>query len=316
MINQTLDKPITNYSQDKFQRATLVDAIANEINLSDEGFNFLLSGEWGSGKTSILNLLEGKLSKDSRTKVVRFNPWKYLQTKDKSSVSRKLLIQVRRELGERNPEANLYESTTFDAVNWSRIVPVIFSNLLLSLIWFVIVSGLVLLIAWVFKNYFNQTLDIRTFYEDKLLIPIIAVLLPLVSATIASLRTRSSLAESIEQFEDFFNKSIEKSYFKKIIIFIDDLDRSSESDVQQILTSLFTIFEHKKCFYVVAADYRVIEPFAGAAVTRKAEEVDDAPLAKKGKEYLKKIFQFIYTIPPLPLEKLDEEVERVLKDYE
>jgi predicted KAP-like P-loop ATPase len=315
-MSSVLDKPITNINQDKFQRATLVKAIAREINNSEEGFNFLLSGEWGSGKTSILNLLDKELSRDSRVKIIRFNPWKYLQAKDRSSVSRKLLIEIRKELGERNPEGNLYESTTFDNVNWGRIIPVIFSNLVLSLIWFGIISGLVVLVAWILNAYFHQQLDIVSFYKDKLLLPIIAALIPLVSATIASLRTKSTLAESIEQFEDLFNKTVDKSYYKKILIFIDDLDRSSESDVQQILTSLFTVFENKKCFYVVAADYRVIEPFAGAAITRNADKLTDGELTKRGKEYLKKIFQFIYTIPPLPLEKLDEEVEKVLENYD
>lgn len=315
MIKATFDKPITEYNQDKFQRTTLVKAIAKEIKIAEEGFNFLLSGEWGSGKTSILNLLDKELSKDSRTKVIRFNPWKYMQAKDKASVSRKLLILIRKELGERNPEENLYESTTFDTVNWNRIIPVVFSNLALSIIWFTVISLLILLTGWVFKNYFSQILDLKNFYQEKLLVPIIAALFPLISATLASLRTRSMLAESIEQFENLFNKTIEKSYYKKVVIFIDDLDRSSESDVQQILTSLFTIFEHRKCFYVVAADYRIIEPFAGAAITRRSEQLADADLIKKGKEYLKKIFQFIYTIPPLPLEKIDEEVEKVLEIY-
>lgn len=316
MVRSTFDKPISDINEDKFQRIYLVHAIAEEVKKSDEGFNFLLSGEWGSGKTSILNLLEKDLSKDPWIKVIRFNPWKYLQAKDRSSVSRKLLIEVRKALGEKNPEANLYESTTFEIVSWNRVIPVILSNLILSVLWFGIISVFVLLIAWIFKNYFNQSLEIAQFYQDKIFIPIVAALIPLVSVTIASLRTRSILAESIEQFEDMFKKIVEKSYYKKVIIFIDDLDRSSESDVQQILTSLFTVFEHKKCFYIVAGDYRVIEPFAGAAITRRADQLDDVELAKKGKEYLKKIFQYIYTIPPLPLEKVDEEVERVLTDYE
>jgi len=315
MIKSTFDRPISTLSEDKFQRIALVRAIAREINNSDEGFNFLLSGEWGSGKTSILNLLEREFEKKTRVKIIRFNPWKYLQTKDRSSVSRKLLIEVRKALGERNPEGNLYESTTFDRVSWNRIIPVILSNLALSIIWFGVVSGLVVAVGGLL-TYFHQKINVVNFYEDKLLFPVIAALIPLISATIASLRTKSTLAESIEQFEDIFNKTVNKSYFKKILIFIDDLDRSSEADVQQILTSLFTVFENKKCFYVIAADYRVIEPFAGAAVTRNPEKFTDEQLEPKGKEYLKKIFQFIYTIPPLPLEKIDEEVEETLESYE
>ena len=35
-----------------------------------------LMGEWGSGKTSILNMTEEYL-KDSKIKIIKFNPWIY-----------------------------------------------------------------------------------------------------------------------------------------------------------------------------------------------------------------------------------------------
>lgn len=316
MEKGSFDRPITEPKEDKFHRLPLVKSIAEDIKKAGVGFNFLLSGEWGSGKTSILNLLEKELSKELSIKVIKFNPWKYLQTKEKASVSRKLLIEVRKALGDRNPEARLYEGTTFETVTWSRVMPVIFSNLLLSLIWFSVVSALIFLISWLVKNYSDPSFNIISFYKEKIFIPIIAALIPMVSATIASIKTKPSIAESIEQFEELFRKTVERTPFQKIVIFIDDLDRCSKSDIQQVLTSLFTVFEHKKCFYIVAADFRVIEPAAGASAAVGIEEPKDLKdLIKTGKEYLKKIFQFIYTIPPLPLEKVNEEVERELKKY-
>src|SRR5438067_13590608 len=75
------DVPITSPAQDRLGRAAFARYLAQAIREvpADNGFVFALHGPWGSGKTSVLNLVERELSKDSNGKssvlVVRFNPW-------------------------------------------------------------------------------------------------------------------------------------------------------------------------------------------------------------------------------------------------
>ena len=74
------DIPITNYDEDKYGATSVsneIVALAKSIECN-ESFVIGLSGPWGSGKTSILNMAEKQImaaDKDSHVTVVRFNPW-------------------------------------------------------------------------------------------------------------------------------------------------------------------------------------------------------------------------------------------------
>jgi predicted KAP-like P-loop ATPase len=57
------DKPISLQSEDKLYRKNFVTALANEISrLKDRDSSVIgLYGKWGSGKTSIIKLLDEQL---------------------------------------------------------------------------------------------------------------------------------------------------------------------------------------------------------------------------------------------------------------
>lgn len=75
------DTPIDAPEQDRLLRAPFAAQVAESIlNLNaEEGFVFSLNGPWGSGKTSIINLvlhyIEAKKADTPGIVVVRFNPW-------------------------------------------------------------------------------------------------------------------------------------------------------------------------------------------------------------------------------------------------
>jgi hypothetical protein len=69
------DRPIAGVDQDLLGRAPLVDRLADWIRDApfSDGFVIGLTGPWGSGKTSVLNLLEERLRAEAV--VVWFEPW-------------------------------------------------------------------------------------------------------------------------------------------------------------------------------------------------------------------------------------------------
>jgi hypothetical protein len=76
------DRPITSAAEDRLGRGRFVGALAAHIlrtALNDSAV-FALYGPWGSGKTSILNLVEEELSKREGVTVLRFNPWLFSGT--------------------------------------------------------------------------------------------------------------------------------------------------------------------------------------------------------------------------------------------
>ena len=79
------DRPIEHREQDRLMRGPFAEAIAQYIRTipAGNGFTVAVSGEWGSGKTSILNMVAEALEEESETiSVLRFNPWLFGGTFD------------------------------------------------------------------------------------------------------------------------------------------------------------------------------------------------------------------------------------------
>lgn len=87
------DRPVTKMTDDKLGRSYFSKVIANQIaeSPSDESYVIGLTGPWGFGKTSILNMVEQELLAGSSAYVVWFNPWMFSGTEQ-------LLTQFFREL--------------------------------------------------------------------------------------------------------------------------------------------------------------------------------------------------------------------------
>lgn len=80
------DKPIDNNKNDKLHRKTFSSQIAHAILSynSSENFTISLCGPWGSGKTSILNMIKEEINRlsndypiDKKPIIINFNPWNY-----------------------------------------------------------------------------------------------------------------------------------------------------------------------------------------------------------------------------------------------
>lgn len=69
------DHPIQSSEEDRFHRVSFAKHVANQIRFSQtiEGYVMAIQGPWGSGKTSVLNLVAQELRTD--TVILRFNPW-------------------------------------------------------------------------------------------------------------------------------------------------------------------------------------------------------------------------------------------------
>lgn len=78
------DEPIRSADQDLLGRAPFAHALTRTIERAPRGAGFVIAvtGPWGDGKTSVLNMAIEQLEERGSAQVVRFNPWLFSGTED------------------------------------------------------------------------------------------------------------------------------------------------------------------------------------------------------------------------------------------
>lgn len=90
------EEPVSEPSDDWFGRSNLVRVISDHIRKCEveKSSAIGICGEWGAGKTSVINLICKELSNDadrSQIRIVEFNPWLYTTQED---LSREFFIEL------------------------------------------------------------------------------------------------------------------------------------------------------------------------------------------------------------------------------
>lgn len=89
-------------------REKIAEKVSHAIRKSKGQINFLIAGEWGIGKTTILKKIVSDL-KYYGIKTVWFSPWKYSRTQEGSNaISRAFLTKLAEELGKTHEIKELY----------------------------------------------------------------------------------------------------------------------------------------------------------------------------------------------------------------
>jgi predicted KAP-like P-loop ATPase len=73
------DAPLTDPEKDEFGRYPFAKRIAKTIINRKDSSSLVIAlyGKWGEGKTTVLNYIEGELSKDPNIVAIAFNPWRF-----------------------------------------------------------------------------------------------------------------------------------------------------------------------------------------------------------------------------------------------
>jgi predicted KAP-like P-loop ATPase len=73
------DNPIVEPADDLLGRVELAQDLVFQIRTLDasDGYVLAVTGPWGSGKTSLINLVKYELTKNSSVPVIDFNPWMF-----------------------------------------------------------------------------------------------------------------------------------------------------------------------------------------------------------------------------------------------
>lgn len=303
--------------EDLLGRKIFAKEISDKIDREHkEGRNVVLaiSARWGSGKTKLLEYIEPQLHQRG-FKVVTFNAWKYSQ--DPLSLKRTFLKTLKKGLGSWVNLDDLHYDTTKVGVNIglvSVVLAILVLLILLPLFYDTFTSRELTAYFSSPESFVKKSLDswnwfysiwvqpyifVKSIFAALLTIPLLAVV-----SKLFSFDQKSAKITETDGFEQKFNKIIGRN--KKVVVFVDDLDRCTPDAVKNILDALTTFFEHERCSFIVTGDHTVIERYVGSQLFIEPEidpsgQEDKKSLSDKqraeGRRFLKKIFHVYWQLP-------------------
>ncbi len=296
------DVAIKDASQDNLRYEDFVDTLSILALNVPLPANVALFGSWGAGKTSLSNLLRKKLSTSKFVTFAYVNAFKFTG----NSLRKHFLLQLSEQLlGEKAKakyQKDLYEAeekNEFDikVIDIAKIVGwYVFLLLSLSVI-LAIIKALLGVASEIEKKPFLDMVN-NAMYFSVVPASFIAALIAFFGRFLTTKKTTTMISTE-EQFEAKFIKLLKLCGHKRIIIFIDELDRCNSSDVVETLETLLTFVDIDQCVFIVAADQYVLEHSLTDSIGELKKQILPHRGYSVGHEYLNKIFPYQLNIPPM-----------------
>ena len=234
-ITGIVDIPLKNKEDDKLQMKSFEMALYEFIQYTSTPITIALQGEWGSGKTSLMNRLDEQICQAENAEFysIWLNTWHHALMKNEEniliSIINALIEQVIEISRKEHPEK--LKQLIKDVY---KIGKTIFKGLSK-----VAVKTTVSQVSDDAADVINETLFNENIEENY---------------NLNDLRNKLGelIAENIKKNEE---KGIKKKAF---IFFIDDLDRIDPALAVNILELLKNIFDINNCIFILAIDYDVV----------------------------------------------------------
>jgi hypothetical protein len=263
------DNPIRKKEDDEFGFMPYVK-ILGDLTIEADSLPFTIGifGEWGTGKTSLMYLLEKWLNEhDGNVKTVWFNPWKY-DCKEElwSAFIQSIILKI-----EEESSGEIKEDV----------------RKILKKLAGVAIRGVIE------KSTFG-IIDRQSINEIKEVI------------SDNNKEHINFLNKFDEEFSDLVSKYVGNN--GRLIIFIDDLDRCIPENAITILESLKLYLDNSNCIFILGMDRQIIELGINHRYGKESKIT--------GHEYLEKIIQMPFYIPPIQFGKLRKSFQQATKAQE
>jgi hypothetical protein len=260
----------------------LVDSL--EVVLTQPGLLPLtvgVLGDWGSGKTSLLQMAQARLDATEGFVTVFFSPWRYEAYEDvKAALIDAILTRLQAEIPPEESEKKEALGRLRGMAARMRVGSVAALNSILP-------TALTIGAA-------------HAGVPHELVAPVAAAIAAGAGAAEQSPKVTSdaggaTVIESVTEFREEFKQLLDSlTNIKAVVVFIDDLDRCLDETVIYVFEAIRLFLQVASTAFVIAANRDIVQ----AAIERRypaAREGDPA----LGRDYLEKIIQIEITVPPL-----------------
>lgn len=256
MTTNVIDQP-AKADEDRLNMTAYAVALTQFISNAQSPLTIALQGEWGSGKTSLMNALKASLvDKDGAPYLgVWINTWQYALMSDPEEAIKSILLGIIGQISSAAKTSSDERMSLFKKI--ARIGGGVASDL--------------------FKKYSGVDAE--------------RVLKELSSSNVAL--DKSGVEELKKELGHLVEKALDNNKGKRgCLFFIDDLDRIDPPMAVQILELLKNIFDLDKCIFVLAIDYGVVvkglKPKFGAMTPENEREF---------RSFFDKIIQLPFSMP-------------------
>lgn len=221
-----IDKPIEKIEEDKLGRSEFAHSFSKMLLTSEneDGMVILLNGKWGSGKTSVVNLIKKYITTEISTNenieyvpiVHDFSPWNVVSQDDIISQFFDTLSSGFKITKIKNALKSIKNSKVFqNTFKTLKYIPLISNNS-----------------AWRAINVLKKKFDnyVKSFNENKNL-----------------LERKNEIVCTLEMS------------FTRHIVFIDDLDRLNDSEIKLVIQLVKSVCNFPNVIYVLSADANIIQ---------------------------------------------------------
>ena len=255
-----------------------------------------LYGDWGSGKSSILKILEEELNKDDDTVVVYFDGWSFESFDDaKMALIQGIVDALEKDkrffakVGDKMNDLKDAFKKVRKSINWMRVLK--FSvKTVVPVATAVSTGGASLIIPMLLSAFNDHKEDLEELLTGEKAEQFLKDTL--------NAEDEEKKYEVVREFRKDFEDLIDKSKQGKIIVLIDDLDRCLPRHIIENLEAIKLFLNVPKTAFVIAADKYIVSN----AIKSEYKDIIDAASEERprlGESYMEKFIQLPYTIPAL-----------------
>ena len=278
-----IDNPIDGIAQDSLSLAPYAAALATFIYECNTPVTIGIQGDWGIGKTSLLNMLKEFLrpgkGKRVQTPTIYLNTWQYAQFKQEEFLAISILSGMIQQMETTFPDKAKNAKEEFAAVKS-------------------LVSRLGKFAGAVANSAIENASGVN-----------VQASLQAASGAPAPKTTSDDqdMASTLQLYREKFANLVSKmkpTAADKLVVMIDDLDRVRPLRAIELLEAIKNFADVPGCVFVLAVDYAVIQQGVSERLGAKAQ-------LTHGKSYFDKIIQVPFNMP-VNAYKLDNYITTLL----
>lgn len=253
-------------------------------------------GDWGSGKSSIMKILEQKLINDPKILTIYFNSWLFESYEDaKVSLLENILLELSKNetLGETAKKKIL---SLISRVDYMKLTKDGIKKYGKNVIDIIATGGVGSVIEASFSMLNREKID------------------ELETADLSKLNEyikdeqKNTTKNTLKTFRKDFEELINLTDYESVVIFIDDLDRCMPERVIETLEAIKLFLSVPNTAFVIGADERIIKHSISMHLKLHTLNSDSDYLQDSKQivtDYIEKLIQIPYRLPKLSLSEIE-----------